>query len=84
MDNHTNISISDREIIANPAIEGNAYFRLGYYSSHGKAIKVLDMMQEAYLSRERIEQVYIEQYGVIDHGYIGLIVFQMPSDEEVK
>ncbi|HWT74363.1 MAG TPA: hypothetical protein VN258_06555 [Mobilitalea sp.] len=46
------------------------------YSTEAKAIKVLDMICDAYELCERTDYQNI--------GYVGNTVFQMPSDEEVE
>lgn len=51
-------------------------YRLGKYSSEAKAMKVLDMIQEAYVEYEA-ERIYKE--GIFEIG-----TFQMPEDSEVE
>ena len=70
--------ISGKEIICwsqmNPGED--EYISLGCYSTHEKAVKVLDMIQEAYENYEA-EKLYKE-------GVYGVDTFQMPDDESVE
>lgn len=52
--------------------------RLGTYSTEEKAIKVLDMIQNAYVNYKYSKWVGYERETVID------CIFEMPQDEEVK
>lgn len=71
-------NISGKEIICwsqmNPGED--EYISLGHYSTKAKAMKVLDMIQEAYVEYEA-ERIYKE--GIFEIG-----TFQMPEDLEVK
>lgn len=58
------------------AQRNGGYFILGKYSTKAKAMKVLDMIQEAYVEYEA-ERIYKE--GIFEIG-----TFQMPEDLEVK
>ena len=51
---------------------------LGHYSTEEKAIKVLDMIQNAYVNYQYSKWVGYERETVID------CIFEMPQDEEVK
>lgn len=54
----------------------NAYEELGEYSTQGKALKALDMIQEAYCKFMSVRN---------DDAWNGKeSVFQMPADSEVK
>ena len=51
---------------------------LGHYSTEEKAIKVLDMIQNAYVNYQYSKWVGYESETVID------CIFEMPMDDEVK
>lgn len=51
---------------------------LGFYSIKEKAIKVLDMVQSAYVNYKYSQWVGYERETVID------CIFEMPKDDEVK
>ena len=77
--NNININnINGKEIICwsqmNPGED--EYILLGYYSTKEKAMKVLDMIQEAYEECET-ERIYKE-------GVFKIVTFQMPEDSEVE
>lgn len=55
---------------------------LGQYSTEAKAIKVLDMIEDAYTPSAGEIQAYID--GVIPKNVVENRVFQMPLDEEVE
>lgn len=57
----------------------NEYFCLGRYSTEEKAIKVLDMIQNAYMNSCKVA---ISSDGQMQHMVIP-VVFQMPQDSEV-
>lgn len=52
--------------------------QIGTYSTEEKAIKVLDMIQNAYVNYQYSKWVGYERETVID------CIFEMPQDEEVK
>lgn len=52
--------------------------KLGEYSTEEKAIKVLDMIQNAYVNYQYSKWVGYERETVID------CIFEMPQDDEVK
>lgn len=69
--------------------------RLGYYSTKEKAIKVLDMIQEAYadeklvdyttyLQRKEIEKMDDSTILALRNELMKKAVFQMPEDSEVE
>ena len=69
--------------------------RLGYYSTKAKAMKVLDMIQEAYADEKLVDYTtYLQQNEIEkmdDSAILALrnelmkkAVFQMPEDSEVK
>ena len=57
----------------------NKEFNLGWYSTVEKAIKVLDMIQNAYTNSCKVA---ISSDGQMQHMVIP-VVFQMPQDSEV-
>jgi hypothetical protein len=77
MENLSNINTFDSDISAYIAGEEHGYLRLGSYSSHKKAIKVLDMIQENYMNLDSVRMGYPTSKGCSS-------VFQMPSDEEAE
>ncbi|HKL99231.1 MAG TPA: hypothetical protein VJZ06_04940 [Mobilitalea sp.] len=79
------VSLDDIGIIPSRKISGtydieiykhDAHCLMGRYSTEAKAIKVLDMICDAYERCERTDYQNI--------GYVGNGVFQMPLDEIVK
>lgn len=65
-------------------ISTERYF-IGTYSTEEKAIKVLDIIQEAYLKYEKMGGGVLNQYSSVSpFAIIPPKVFQMPSDEEVR
>lgn len=64
---------------------GEAQSHIGKYSTEEKAIKVLDMIQDKYLSRMELDGGYDMMSGCyVQHNYWVLPkVFQMPQDSEV-
>ena len=71
MDNLADIRVTSKNQIMATYPSEDAYDYIGEYSTEAKAIKVLDMIQQA----------YAEFRG--DNVYSGSS-FQMPSDEEVE
>ena len=74
MNNVSSIEVGDNELRIF-ADDGETIYDLGSYSTKEKAIKVLDMIQEAY---ERYE--YEKAFKT---GLTLLETFQMPEDSEV-
>ena len=78
------ICYSDREneIIA---FNGETKSYIGIYSTEEKAIKVLDMIQDKYLSRMELDGGYDMVSGcyVQPNYWVLPKVFQMPQDSEV-
>ena len=58
---------------------------LGKYSSKAKALKVMEMLREKYLSRMELDGGYDEVHGcyVQPNFWVLPRVFQFPADEEV-
>lgn len=57
---------------------GNNYIGIGEYSTEEKAIKVLDMIQNAYVNYQYSKWVGYERETVID------FIFEMPKDDDLK
>lgn len=90
-------NINGKEIICwsqmNPGED--EYISLGHYSTREKAMKVLNMIQEAYageklvdyttyLQRKRIEKMDDSTILAIRNELMKKAVFQMPEDSEVE
>ena len=90
-------NINGKEIICwsqmNPGED--EYISLGYYSTKAKAMKVLDMIQEAYadeklvdyttyLQRKEIEKMDDSTILALRNELMKKAVFQMPEDSEVE
>ena len=74
MNNVSSIEVGDNELRIF-ADDGEAIYDLGSYSTKAKAMKVLDMIQEA----------YCEVMAVNGNMWCGKgSVFQMPEDSEVE
>lgn len=79
-------NINGKEIICwsqiNPGED--EYILLGYYSTKAKAIKVLDMIQEAYSEYQimlNFSASYLHEFKEKTDGFA---IFQMPEDSEVE
>lgn len=57
--------------------------RLGYYSAKEKAIKVLDMIQEAYSEYQIMLNFSVSYLREFKEKTDGFAIFQMPEDSEV-
>ena len=75
MNNVSSIEVGDNELRIF-ADDGETIYDLGSYSTKAKAMKVLDMIQEAY---ERYEYEKIFKTGLTLFE-----TFQMPEDSEVE
>lgn len=90
-------NINGKEIICwsqmNPGED--EYISLGHYSTKAKAMKVLDMIQEAYadekivdyttyLQRKEIEKMDDSTILALRNELMKKAVFQMPEDSEVE
>lgn len=71
------------------------YLTLGNYSTNEKALKVLDMIQEAYTNEKAVEmlaycfkdvpsEVADVSNAIINKLLSNGVVFEMPADEDVK
>ena len=94
MNNVSSIEVGDNELRIF-ADDGETIYDLGNYSTKAKAMKVLDMIQEAYadeklvdytkyLQRKEIEKMDDSTILVIRNELMKKAVFQMPEDSEVE
>lgn len=58
--------------------------RLGYYSTKAKAMKVLDMIQEAYSEYQIMLNFSVSYLHEFKEKTDGFAIFQMPEDSEVE
>ena len=93
MNNVSSIEVGDNELRIF-ADDGETIYDLGSYSTRAKAMKVLDMIQEAYADEKLVDYTtYLQQKEIekMDDSTIFAIrnelmkkaVFQMPEDSEV-
>ena len=75
MNNVSSIEVGDNELRIF-ADDGEAIYDLGSYSTKAKAMKVLDMIQEAYEGYE-YEKAFKTGLALFE-------AFQMPADSEVE
>ena len=75
MNNVSSIEVGDNELRIF-ADDGETIYDLGSYSTKAKAMKVLDMIQEAY-ERYEYEKVFKTGLTLFD-------TFQIPEDSEVE
>ena len=94
MNNVSSIEVGDNELRIF-ADDGETIYDLGSYSNKAKAMKVLDMIQEAYadeklvdytkyLQRKEIEKMDDSTILAIRNELMKKAVFQMPDDSEVE
>ena len=91
--------VRDDEGFAISSLEDENRYRLGIYSSKAKAMKVLDMIQEAYTKTGLAKAIVSEMAKVLGRASAGLddelakstgkalvklMCFQMPADSEVE
>lgn len=62
----------------------NAYEELGEYSTQEKALKVLDMIQEAYSEYQIMLNFSVSYLHEFKEKIDGFAIFQRPEDSEVK
>lgn len=90
--------VKDDEDFVISSLEDENRYRLGGYSSEAKAMKVLDMIQEAYANAElipmavpNIEKIFTEAptskenellAETFGEALMNKMVFQMPADSE--
>lgn len=79
-------NINGKEIICwsqmNPGED--EYISLGHYSTKAKAIKVLDMIQEAYSEYQIMLNFSVSYLHEFKEKTDGFAIFQMPEDSEVE
>lgn len=63
--------------------KGNGYV-IGLYSTKAKAIKVLDMIQEAYSEYQIMLNFSVSYLHEFKEKTDGFAIFQMPEDSEVE
>ena len=94
MNNVSSIEVGDNELRIF-ADDGETIYDLGSYSTKEKAMKVLDMIQEAYadeklvdyttyLQRKEIEKMDDSTILALRNELMKKAVFQMPEDSEVE
>lgn len=94
MNNVSSIELGDNELRIF-ADDGETIYDLGSYSTREKAVKVLDMIQEAYadeklvdyttyLQRKEIEKMDDSTILALRNELMKKAVFQMPEDSEVE
>ena len=80
------IIVDETDILATTYHEG-FFVTIGSYSSHAKALKVLDMIQSAIMSKRTEKRHYFQNNKYITFNYydsVDNLVFQMPLDSEVE
>lgn len=91
MTNDMNLFVEE---YSNKYAVSNKDFRAGLYSTEEKAIKVLDMIQEAYCKCESVKVLMCGSWEITKtvrtedainyaHEHRGTFIFQMPQDSEV-
>ena len=66
------------------AQRSGGYFILGKYSAKAKAMKVLDMIQEAYSEYQIMLNFSVSYLHEFKEKTDGFAIFQMPEDSEVE
>lgn len=66
------------------SLENENRYRLGKYSSEAKAMKVLDMIQEAYSEYQIMLNFSVSYLHEFKEKTDGFAIFQMPEDSEVE
>ena len=64
--------------------QSEEYFILGKYSTKAKAMKVLDMIQEAYSEYQIMLNFSVSYLHEFKEKTDGFAIFQMPEDSEVE
>ena len=93
-DGRRDVSYENCHLVINPktfeieSITGNTNFEpvMGIYSTEAKAIKVMEMLRETYLSRMELDGGYDRVNGcyVQPNYWVLPKVFKFPADEEVE
>lgn len=66
------------------SLENENRYKLGKYSSEAKAMKVLDMIQEAYSEYQIMLNFSVSYLHEFKEKTDGFAIFQMPEDSEVE
>lgn len=66
-----------------PIFASNGY-AIGFYSTKAKAMKVLDMIQEAYSEYQIMLNFSVSYLHEFKEKTDGFAIFQMPEDSEVE
>lgn len=84
--NNITFYVMDSEVICFgiSGIEDSDYIILGHYETESKAMKVLDMIQEAYADAELIPMAVPNIEKMFAEALMKKMIFQMPEDSEVK
>ena len=79
-------NINGKEIICWSQINSgeDEYISLGHYSTKAKAMKVLDMIQEAYSEYQIMLNFSVSYLHEFKEKTDGFAIFQMPADSEVE
>lgn len=80
------IQASGTEVICydTSCIADEGYICLGKYESEAKAMKVLDMIQEAYSEYQIMLNFSVSYLHEFKEKTDGFAIFQMPEDSEVE
>ena len=80
------IQVSGTEVICydTSCIADEGYVCLGKYESEAKAMKVLDMIQEAYSEYQIMLNFSVSYLHEFKEKTDGFAIFQMPEDSEVE
>lgn len=76
--------VKDDEGFVISRLEDENRYRLGGYSSEAKAMKVLDMIQEAYSEYQIMLNFSVSYLHEFKEKTDGFAIFQMPEDSEVE
>lgn len=84
--NNITFYVMDSEVICFgiSGIEDSDYIILGHYETETKAMKVLDMLQEAYSEYQIMLNFSVSYLHEFKEKTDGFAIFQMPEDSEVE
>lgn len=86
--NFSNLTVAyiaeDDEDFVISSLEDENRYRLGKYFSKEKAMKVLDMIQEAYSEYQIMLNFSVSYLHEFKEKTDGFAIFQMPEDSEVE
>lgn len=83
MNNVSSIEVGDNELRIF-ADDGETIYDLGRYSTKAKAMKVLDMIQEAYSEYQIMLNFSVSYLHEFKEKTDGFAIFQIPEDSEVE